>query len=367
MTEPFRTLRELEELASTHLTGRVGAYVHGGSGDERTLRENRTAFHRWVLRPRVLTDVHTVDLRTALLDRAVAAPIYVAPMAYHAELHPEGELVTARVASDFGIASAYSTLSSRPLEEIGGANGRGVRWFQLYPQPDPDRDRELVARAEAAGFAGILVTADAPILAVRDHQAEGGFAIDASVPIGNGPGIVPPPRAPTLDGALYRIGASPTATWATIDRVRSATRLPIVVKGILTAEDAERAIEHGARAIVVSNHGGRQLDGAPATLDALPEIVGAAQGHAEIYLDGGIRRASDVLIALALGARAVGIGRPILWALGVGGEAGLRRYFSLLLSEIVHAMALSGRRSVAEIDRTLVERAGPFRDPPARR
>ncbi|MGI0151458.1 MAG: alpha-hydroxy acid oxidase, partial [Thermoplasmata archaeon] len=303
MGEPsFRTLRELEELATARLTDRVGAYIQGGSGTERTLRANHAAFLRWSLEPRVLTDVSTIDLRTTLLGRPVAAPIFVAPMAYHGEVHADGETAVARAAGALDLLSTYSTLTTRPLEEIASANGGGARWFQLYPQSDPEIDRALAERARRAGYAALVVTVDAPILAVRDRQAQGGFAIDASVPIGNGARIVPPPRAPRLDGSVYRIGAAPSATWATIDRIRdAASPLPIVLKGILTAEDTRRAIEHEAQAVIVSNHGGRQLDGAPAALDALPGVVRAASGQIEVLVDGGVRRASDVLIALALG------------------------------------------------------------------
>lgn len=351
---PFRTLRELEEWASAHLSSRVGAYVQGGSGDERTLAENRASFGRWTLRPRVLVDVSTIDLRSTLMGRITHAPIFVAPTAYHGQIDSDGELALARAAGGLDLLAAYSMLSSRSLEEIAAVAPRAPRWFQLYPQPETEVNQALVERAARAGYSAVVVTADAPVLGVRDRQSEGGFAIDSSVPTGNGPGIVIPPRAPQRDGPVYRVGTTPTATWETVSRIRASTRLPVLVKGILTAHDARRALEHGVRGIIVSNHGGRQLDGAPAALDALPEVVGAVGGSAEVYLDGGVRRASDVLIALALGARAVGVGRPILWALAAGGEEGVRRYLDLLLTELATSMALVGRRGVVEIDRTLV-------------
>ncbi|MGP8077832.1 MAG: alpha-hydroxy acid oxidase [Thermoplasmata archaeon] len=358
------TLAELEEAASRRVPPEIWAYIQGGAGEERTLRANREAFVRAVLRPRVLQGVTELDLRTTMLGRTVAAPFFISPMAYQAKVHPDGEAGVAVAATGAGLLAVYSTLSSRSLEEIARASGPGARWFQLYHQPDPRVERRLLERAENAGFSAIVLTADTPVLGVRDRQAQGGFAIDASVPVGNGPEVVPPSRAPVLDGETFRLRADAGATWDLLGRIRETTRLPIVVKGILTADDARRCVDHGAAAIVVSNHGGRQLDGSPATLDALPEVVGAVGARAEVYLDGGVRRGSDILVALARGAKAVGLGRPVLWALAVGGGPGVARYLALLKTEAAVAMALTGRRTVREIDRTLTE-AAPA-EPPLR-
>ncbi len=358
----FRTLAELEAIAARRTMGHVWAYIEGGAGEERTLAANRAAFRRWVLRPRVLEDVSEIDLRTAILGNRTRAPVFVSPTAYQGEVHPDAEVGTARALSAAGLLGTYSTLSSSSLEQIAAASHGPAPWFQLYLQPDFAVSASLARRAEKAGFSAIVLTADVPVLAVRDRQAEGGFAIDSSVPIGNGRDILPPSREPELQGEVYRLRSEASQTWDVLDRLRESTGLPLIVKGILTAEDARRAVAHGARGILVSNHGGRQLDGAPASLDALAEVVAAVGNSAEVYLDGGVRRGSDVLIALALGAHAVGVGRPVLWALAAGGESGVRQYFALLTTELATAMALVGRRRIAEIDRTLIGPApGPAR------
>jgi 4-hydroxymandelate oxidase len=312
-----------------------------------------------VLLPRVLAGIRDIDLRTELLGDSVRAPVFVSPTAYQGLVHPDGEVGTARAASRAGLLAIFSTLSSRPLEEIAGARPRGPRWFQLYLQPEWDSTERLVRRAEKAGFTAVVLTADVPVLGVRDGQLKTGFAIDASIPVGNGPNVLPPPRGPEPTGETYTLGRPSVESWEVVDRLRETTRLPVVIKGVLTAADALASVEHGARAVVVSNHGGRQLDRTPAALTALPDVVAAVGDRVEVYLDGGVRRGSDVLLALALGARAVGIGRPVLWALGAGGEAGVDRYLSLLGSDLATAMALSGRRSVSEIDPSVVA-ALPF-------
>lgn len=252
----------------------------------------------------------------------------------------------------------FGTLSSRSLEEIA-ATAPAPRWFQLYLQPEFAATRQLVARAERAGFGAIVVTADVPVLAVRDRQVQGGgLALDQPPPLGNGPDVVPPARRPGFDGQVYRFRGEAATTWAVLDELATATSLPILVKGVLSAADAHRAVDHGARGIIVSNHGGRQLDLTPAPLEVLPEIVAAVAGRAEVFVDGGFRRGSDLLVALALGARAVGVGRPVAWALSVGGEAGVARWIELLATELAMDLAMLGRRSTRELDRALL-RLGP--------
>ncbi|MCI4354237.1 MAG: alpha-hydroxy-acid oxidizing protein [Thermoplasmata archaeon] len=350
----FRTLADLERVAESRVPGAIWDYIQGGAGEERTLQANREAFRRRTLRPRVLVDVSALDPTTSMLGTPVRAPYYVAPTAYQGQIHPDGERGTARAAAGAGVLAMFSTLSSTSLEAIAEASGPGPRWFQLYLQPEFARTRQLVERAERAGYSAIVLTADVPMLAVRDRQAREGFALDAPVELGNGPEFVMPPRVASREGAVFRLRPEAAVGWPIIDRLREVTELPIVVKGILRPDDAHRAVEHGARAIVVSNHGGRQLDGAPAALDVLPEIVAAVGTRAEVYLDGGVRRASDVLLALALGARAVGIGRPVLWALAVGGAEGVARYLSLLEAELVNVMALCGTAKLADVDRSLL-------------
>lgn len=352
--KPFRTLRDLEAAGRASMDDAVWGYVQGAAGDERTLRNNEAAFDRWALSARILRDVRSVDLRTTLLGRSVGAPFFVAPTAYHREIHPSGERATARAAAKRDVLVAYSTLSSDPLEKIAAASGNGPRWFQLYLQPTVDASLRLVERAEKAGYGAIVLTVDTPLLGFRDRQIESGFALHRTIPTGNGPGSVSPPREFTKRGATYALDEGAAVSWASLEGLVRSTSLPWVVKGVLRPEDAEEAVRLGARAIIVSNHGGRQLDRVPATLDALPGIVNAVGGRAEVYLDGGVRRASDILIALALGARAVGLGRPVLWALASGGEEGVGRYLDLLSTELVTSLALLGCSSVAEVDRSSV-------------
>lgn len=348
--EPLWTLGDLEQVAARSLEPSVWGYVQGGAGAERTSRANEVAFRRWVLLPEPLSGVREVDLSTSVLGTPVSAPFFVAPTAYHRELHPGGEGATAAAASRLGVLGVYSTLSSQALEAIAAAAGGGPRWFQLYLQPRLEASLELVRRAGRAGYSAIVVTVDTPVLGSRDRQERSGFAVRDAVPIGNGPDVRSPARGPTWDGSEYRLEEQADVSWDAVDAVRQATDLPLVLKGILTPGAARRAIEHGARALIVSNHGGRQLDLAPAALDALPRVVAEVGRDVEVYLDGGVRRGSDVLVALALGARAVGVGRPVLWALAAGGQAGVERYFRLLGTEVANSLVLLGRRSPRDVD-----------------
>src|SRR5712692_4401167 len=317
----FFTLSDLEDAASKKVAGPAWAYVQGGAGEEQTMKANREAFNRRTLRPRVLVDVETLDLSTTILHEKVSAPFYIAPTAYQGLLHSEGELATARAASAANVLAVFSTISSRSLEEIAQAAPAGPRWFQLYLQPDFSTTQRLVERAEKAGYTALVLTVDAPVFGNRDQTILGGFNV-GSIPLGNGPDVFPPSR-PTPDGQLYKTRKDASATWDALDRLQEITSLPILVKGILTAEDARLAVDHDARGVIVSNHGGRQLDQAPASLDALPQVVEEVGSETEVYMDGGIRRGSDILIALATGAKAVGLGRLALWALAAGGEGGV--------------------------------------------
>ena len=350
----FLTLGDLEAAAAAKVERDVWEFVQGGAGDEMTLRANRDAFHRQTLRPRVLSGTERIDLRSTVLSARVAAPFFVAPTAYQGLLAPDGEVATVRAARDAGLLTVVSTLSTRSLEEVAAAAPDGLRWFQLYLQPEFSASVRLVERAETAGYRAIVLTVDMPLLANRDRQLRSGVAVDGPAPIGNGAEIQSPARMLVPAGEEFVLRADAGATWEVLDRLREHTRLPIVVKGVLTGEDAGRAVDHGAAAVVVSNHGGRQLDGASATLEALPEVVRSVGSRVEVYLDGGVRRGSDVVMALALGARAVGIGRPLLWALGAGGAPGAARLFSLLKVDVATVMALVGRTTVSAIDRTLI-------------
>ncbi len=344
-----------EVLARAALSPAVRDYLAGGSDDERTLRGNREAFARLRFRPRVLVDVSTCDTTTSVLGTRVRSPVLIAPIAHQGLLHPEGECATARGAETAGTVFVASTMATRALEDIAAA--AGPWWLQLYVFRDRAVTEALIQRAERSGCRAIVVTADAPRLGRRERDLRNGFA-------------VPPPR----DGAGASVHAllgqrvcgtsaievharatfDPALTWDALAWIRARTSLPLVIKGIVTADDARLAVEHGAAAIVVSNHGGRQLDGTIATIDALPACVAAVDHRCEVYLDGGVRRGTDVLKALALGARAVLVGRPIGWALAVGGEHGVAHIVDLLRNELETAMCLAGCPDTRAIPRSLV-------------
>ncbi len=351
----FSTLSDLEEAASRKTDKSAWAYIQGGAGEEWTVRANREAFHRRTLRPRVLVDVENLEFGTTLLGTKVSAPFYVSPTASHGLVHPDAEAATARAASKSDILASFSTLSSISMEDIAKAAPTGPRWFQLYLQPEFSATKNLVERAEKADYKAIILTVDMPVAGTRDKENQAGSPLASSIVLGNGREVVRPLRNPIVDGDHAHIRKEASNTWEVVDRLREITRLPLVLKGILTREDARRASDHGAKGVVVSNHGGRQLDRAPASLDALPEVVEEVGSEVEVYFDGGIRRGSDIVMALALGARAVGLGRLVFWALAAGGEAGVSKLLSLLKTDLATVMALTGRRTISEIDRSLVD------------
>ena len=354
----FQTLGDIEEAASRNADKTAWAYVQGGAGEEWTLRSNREAFHRRTFRPRVLVSVEKIDISTRILGEESTAPFYISPTASHGVLHSEAERCAARAASVARIPAAFSTLSTISMEAIAAVAPEGTRWFQLYLQPDFKNTENLIIRAEKAGFKAILLTVDMPLSGVRDREVLSGYGVETPVPLGNGLQIVRPLRSPTVDGGHAFVREEASANWDVLDQIRKITRLPILVKGILTSEDAKLAVDHGVKGIIVSNHGGRQLEGAPASLEALPEIVKAVGSKVEVFFDGGVRRGSDVLMALAEGAKAVGLGRLVLWALAAGGETGVSRMIDLLKADLATEMALTGRRTVSEIDQSLL---GPMR------
>lgn len=355
----FSTLSDLEEAASKKADKSAWAYIQGGAGEEWTLRENLEAFRRRTLRPRVLVDVENLDFSATILGTKTSAPFYVSPTASQGLVHREAEAATARAASAANVLAGFSTLSSISLEDIARASLNGPRWFQLYLQPEFEVTRKLVGRAEAAGYRAIMLTVDMPVAGTRDAESRAGSPLASSITLGNGREVVRPLRNPIVEGDHAHIRKEASNTWEVVDTLRNLSRLPLVLKGILTREDARLAVEHGAEGVVVSNHGGRQLDGAPASLDALSSVVDEVGPELEVYLDGGIRRGRDIVMALALGAKAVGIGRPVLWALATGGEEGVSRLLSLLKTDLATVMALTGRRRLSEIDRSLVD--GPER------
>lgn len=340
---------EYEALARERLPPAVWDYFSAGADDEVTLRENRAAFARIHVRPRTLVDVSQVSLCTALLGAEVAMPLCVAPTAMHGAACDEGECATAQAAGAVGTLMVASTESSRPLEEIA-QTAQGPLWFQLYfSSQSHERAEWLVRRAEAAGYRAVVLTVDSPRWGRKERSMRSEANFDWP-PEGNFTGG--PPFDPSYTGSDAAV------TWADVAWLRSVTDLPIILKGIVTAEDAALATGAGVAGIIVSNHGGRQLDGVTATIEALPEVVAAVAGRCEVYLDGGVRRGTDALKALALGARAVFVGRPILWGLAADGAAGAQHVLELLRDELSLAMALAGRPTLASIDATLIRQPG---------
>jgi 4-hydroxymandelate oxidase len=346
-------VEEFEEAARQRLPQMVFDYYAGGAGDEWTLAENRRAFDRWVLRPRILKDVSEVDLSTEVLGQEISFPVLLAPTALQRMAHRDGELASARAAAAAGTLMVLSTISTFSLEEVAAT---GVaRWFQLYVHRDRGLTEDLVRRAEAAGYGAIVLTVDAPFLGRRYRDERNRFSLPPGIALANLATVRVPRTARGSDLSDYFSSElDPTLSWRDVEWLRSLSSLPLALKGILTAEDAAQAVNTGVEAILVSNHGGRQLDGVPATIDVLPEVVEAVAGKAEVLIDGGVRRGADVLKALALGARAVLIGRPCLWGLAVDGEAGVGRVLELLRQGLSLAMALAGCASVKAVDRSAV-------------
>jgi 4-hydroxymandelate oxidase len=349
--EPI-TLDDFEEAARGLLPRMIFDYFAGGAGDEWTLRENRRAFDRWVLRPRVLVDVSHVDLSTSVLGQPLPFPILLAPTAFQRMAHPDGELATARAAASLDTVMVLSTIATVSLEDVAATGVK--RWFQLYVLKDRDLTAELVKRAHLSGYSAVVLTVDAPLLGRRMRDERNLFTLPPGMGLANLEGTGLPVSGGSGLSSFFLERHDPSVNWESLAWLRSLSPMPLVLKGIVTAEDASLAVEAGVDAIVVSNHGGRQLDGAPAALDVLPEVVGAVADRIEVLVDGGIRRGTDVLKALALGARAVLVGRPYLWGLAVDGEAGVRRVLELLRDELLLAMILAGQPSVAGVSRSLV-------------
>ncbi len=356
MGEPLNVL-DFERLAESVLEPGAFGYYAGGADDEQTLAGNVDAWRRLRLRPRVLVDVSSVTTETTVLGATVSMPLLVAPTAIQRLAHADGEQAMARAAAAAGTIMCLSTIATATPAEVDAAAPGAPRWFQLYVFRERGVTRELVAQAAEHGFGALVLTVDAPRLGRRERDFRTAFRVPDD--------IVVPSYAAALGGwegatPLELLGAiDPTLTWDDLDEVRSLSRLPLVLKGIQTAEDATLACEHGVDGIVVSNHGGRQLDTVAPTAELLPEIVDAVAGRIEVYVDGGIRRGSDAVKALALGARAVLAGRAPLWGLACEGEVGARRVLELLRDEIELTLALLGCTSPAAVGRDHVRKIGP--------
>jgi isopentenyl diphosphate isomerase/L-lactate dehydrogenase-like FMN-dependent dehydrogenase len=334
--EPLNVF-DYEALAMTRMEPSAWNYYAGGSDDEITLRANRAAFERIQLRPRMLVDVSTCDMRTTLLGTPVNMPILIAPTAFHRLAHPDGECATVRGAGKAGALMVASTSSTRSLEDIAKEAAIPL-WFQLYVSGRKTTEK-VVRRAAEAGYRALVLTVDSPRWGHKERSMRSGFSI--------------PVKANFTEEDAAETAVS--LTWESLTWLRSLTSLPLVLKGILTAEDALLAVQHGVDGIVVSNHGGRQLDSVPASIEVLSEVVEALSGSCEVYVDGGIRRGTDILKALALGARAVLVGRPILWGLAANGSEGVSSVLQLLCKELELAMVLAGRPTLNSIDRSLVK------------
>ena len=348
---------EFEAVARERMEPSAYDYYAGAAGDERTLAENRAAFDRVFLRPRVLVDVAYIDPAIELFGQPLSFPVMLAPTAFNRLGHPDGELAAARAAGRAGTVMVVSTSASSTIEEIA-AQASGPLWFQLYVYRDRDITRGLVRRATASGCKAIVLTVDMPRMGRRERDVRNRFTLPADVTMRNLEGVGRPDLARWHDDSSFmeyvHAQLDPSLTWEAVDWLKRVTTLPILIKGVLSPDDAERAIEVGASAVIVSNHGGRQLDGVLATIDALPDIAARVADRIPVLLDGGIRRGTDILKALALGARAVLIGRPYLWGLAAAGEDGVRQVLDMLRAELELAMALAGAPRISDVTRALV-------------
>jgi len=348
------SVSDYESHARPRMTDSAWAYLQGASGDELTCADNKAAFDRIRIRQRVLSEMKGAHTRLELLGHTWDFPIMLAPIAFQKLAHPQGEVASVLAASAMGAGMVVSTQASVSLEDLARAASRPL-WFQLYIQPDRDYTLDLVRRAEAAGYQALVLTVDSPINGLRNREQRAGFNLPADIEAVNLRGMRHPRTHVAQAGSspLFGSAALDTApTWDDLRALIESTKLPVLVKGITDPDDARKAIEYGASGIIVSNHGGRTLDGMPATIDALPYVVEAAAGQVPVLLDGGIRRGSDVFKAIALGAHAVLVGRPYMHALATAGAPGVVHVLHILRTELEITMALAGTRSLAEIDRS---------------
>ena len=357
MTVDAVNLEELEALARARLPEPAYHYFAGGAGDEITLRENRDAFARLSLVPRVLRGSQERSTAVSAAGLRLATPALVAPIAYQKVAHPDGELATARAAATTGVAMCLSSLSNSSLEDVVAAAGDDATLlFQLYPYRDRGMTDEIVRRAHGLGFRALVITVDVAVHGRRERELRHAFALPADCGLPCVP--VPPDHVGPVSPRDVTSLMQPELGWRDIERFAGLSDLPVILKGVLSRDDARIAADVGAAGIVVSNHGGRQLDTAPATIDVVGEIADDVGDRIDVLVDGGVRRGTDVVKAVALGARAVLVGRPVLWALAAGGEAGVRHALELLRAEIAEAFALAGCGSPAEATPALVRRSG---------
>jgi lactate 2-monooxygenase len=358
----------LEAQARERLSPEAYGYVAGGAGGENTMRANLAAFQRWRIVPRMLRDVARRDLSVRVLEQALPAPVLFAPIGVQSIVHPEAEVAVAHAAAGLGMPLILSTASSKTLEEVAQTAGNTPKWFQLYWGRDPELTASFLARAERAGYSALVVTLDTNLLSWRERDIQAAY-----LPFLLGEGIanylsdpvfraaLPQPPEQNPQAAIMRfvsVFTNPALTWDDLAFLRAHTSLPIILKGILHPDDARQALDRGAAGIIVSNHGGRQVDGAIGALDALPGVVAAVGDRAPVLFDSGIRRGADVFKAVALGARAVLLGRPYIWGLALGGSDGVREVALNLLADLDLTLALSGHASFATVDAASLAREG---------
>jgi 4-hydroxymandelate oxidase len=346
------SLSDYEALARERIPRMAYEYISGAAADEITLRWNRESFDRIRLRPKILVDVSKLDTRLTLFGQELPFPILLAPTSYHRLIHPEGEIATVKGAGAAGATVVASMLATTTIEEMAKA-ATGPLWFQTYILKDRGFTRDLIQRAEGAGCKAICVTVDSPVVGVRNRDQRAHFALPPEMERANLKGLMRPGgNLRPAEGDIYTPILDAGLTWKEIDWLRSFARVPVLLKGVLNPDDAEQAVKAGASGIIVSNHGARNLDTVPATIDILPEVTESVAGRIPVLMDSGVRRGTDVLKALALGATAVLIGRPYLYGLGVAGPEGVRRVINILQTEFRIAMAFLGRTSLQSIDRS---------------
>ena len=348
------TIGAFEQRAAQLLDAGPLGYYAGGAGDEITLADNVAAWRRIAVRPRVMVDISARDMRTTVLGRRRPHPVIVAPTAFHRLATPEGEVATARAALAVEATYCLSSLATTDVTSLAQAAPGTSRWFQLYVFKDRGVTRHMVQAAVAGGYEAIVLTVDMPALGIRERDLHSGFIVGHATGVPHvsetgASGLLTMPEVVDL--------IDPSLTWDDVAALAQESGLPVLVKGVLAPEDARLAVQHGAAGVVVSNHGGRQLDTVLSGADALPAVVDEVGGEIDVIVDGGIRRGADVLKALAIGAQAVLVGRPVLWGLAVGGEAGARRVLELLLAEFDNALALAGVPIAADLGRDTVQRA----------
>lgn len=348
---PLVCLADFKAHAQKQLSKTSWDFIEGEADDGITYNENIAAFKRIRLRPRYLRDMSKVDTRTTIQGQEISAPICISPTAFHSIAWPDGEKSTARAAQEANICYVISSYASYSLEDIVAAAPEGFRWFQLYVQSDWDINKQMVQRTEALGFKALVITVDVPVLGNRRGNRRNQLNLETNILRKDLRSLKE--EKPTHSAPM----SSPSTSfcWNDLPLLQSITQLPIILKGILTKEDAELAMKHNVQGIIVSNHGGRQLDGVSASIDALREVLAAVKGKIEVYMDGGVRTGTDVLKALALGARCIFLGRPILWGLACKGEHGVKEVLDILTAELHRCMTLSGCRSVAEISPDLIQ------------